>query len=138
MGSEVGPAESLTSQGTDLGSRSRGRSPGGLRLLCLLRTSRRVAAEPAPAAPPAPGTSPHDDVLGGTHAMTELAFAPLVNSTREALAAAPPAAALATFRVESRQTAGLRSDVRIRQFEVGVDEPPTLGGEDTAPNPVEY
>ena len=70
--------------------------------------------------------------------MTELAFAPLVNTTREALAAAPPAAALATFRVESRQTAGLRSDVRIRQFEVGVDEPPTLGGEDTAPNPVEY
>jgi uncharacterized OsmC-like protein len=70
--------------------------------------------------------------------MTEFTFAPLVTATRDTLAAAAPDAALATFRVDSRQTGGLRSDARIRQFEVGVDEPPVLGGADTAPNPVEY
>ena len=70
--------------------------------------------------------------------MTEFTFAPLVATTREVLAGAPPDAALATFRVDSRQIAGLRSDARIRGFDVAVDEPPTLGGRDTAPNPVEY
>jgi len=98
-----------------------------------------VAAKPRPGFP-ARGTSlirsssSSEDHID----MTELAFAPLVATTRQALASAPPSAALATFRVDSRQTAGLRSDVRIRQFDVGVDEPPTLGGADTAPNPVEY
>jgi uncharacterized OsmC-like protein len=70
--------------------------------------------------------------------VSDYTFAPLVRDTRSALSSAPPDAALTTFRVESQQTSGLRSDVRIRQFEVGVDEPPTLGGGDTAPNPVEY
>ncbi len=70
--------------------------------------------------------------------MTEFAFAPLVSATREALAAAPHGAAVHTFRVASRQTSGLRSDARIRSFELAVDEPPLLGGSDTAPNPVEY
>jgi putative redox protein len=70
--------------------------------------------------------------------MTDFGFAPLVSATRDALAAGPPDAALATFRVDSRQVRGLRSDATIRSFEVGVDEPPTLGGADTAPNPVEY
>ena len=69
--------------------------------------------------------------------MTQPNFAPLVRDTRTALSS-PAAAPNVTFRVESRQSAGLRSDVRIRQFDVGVDEPPTLGGADTAPNPVEY
>jgi len=70
--------------------------------------------------------------------VTEFQFAPLVHNTRTALSSAPPDAALTTFRVESQQATGLRSDVRIRNFEVGVDEPPSLGGADTAPNPVEY
>lgn len=70
--------------------------------------------------------------------MTDFAFAPLVRDTRTALGAAPDGATIATFRVDSRQVAGLRSDVRIRGFEIAVDEPPTLGGKDTAPNPVEY
>lgn len=69
--------------------------------------------------------------------MTDFAFAPLVRDTRAALASAPPGATLATFRADSRQIVGLRSDVRIRDFEVAVDEPPTLGGQDSAPNPVE-
>ena len=70
--------------------------------------------------------------------MTDFTFAPLVATTRETLAGAPPAASLATFRVESRQVTGLQSLARVRDFEVGVDEPPVLGGTDTAPNPVEY
>lgn len=70
--------------------------------------------------------------------MTDFTFAPLVRDTRTALTAAPDGATIATFRVDSRQVAGLRSDVHIRDFEVAVDEPPTLGGADTAPNPVEY
>jgi putative redox protein len=70
--------------------------------------------------------------------VTDLAFAPLVRDTRSALSAAPDGATIATFRVDSRQVAGLRSEVRIRDFRIAVDEPPTLGGKDTAPNPVEY
>lgn len=69
--------------------------------------------------------------------MTDFAFAPLVRDTRTALAGAPDGATVATFRADSRQVVGLRSDVRIRDFEIAVDEPPTLGGLDTAPNPVE-
>ncbi len=49
-----------------------------------------------------------------------------------------PGAADATFSVESRQTEGLKSAVTVRQFRVDVDEPAALGGDDTAPNPVEY
>ena len=40
--------------------------------------------------------------------MSDFAFASLVSATRDALAAAPPDAALATFRVDSRQAHGLR------------------------------
>lgn len=46
--------------------------------------------------------------------------------------------ALATFEARSQLADGFRSKVSIRQFEVGVDEPPALAGQDTAPNPVEY
>lgn len=70
--------------------------------------------------------------------MTDFAFAPLVGATRSALAVAPDGGTIVTFRADSRQVAGLRSDVRIRDFEIAVDEPPSLGGADTAPNPVEY
>jgi putative redox protein len=45
--------------------------------------------------------------------------------------------AIATFAADSRQVEGLRSETKIRQFSVTVDEPPTLGGTDTGPNPVE-
>lgn len=69
--------------------------------------------------------------------MTSFGYQQLVHDTAAALGAAPEAA-LATFRVESRQESRLRSRVAIRSFEVGVDEPPSLGGTDTAPNPVEY
>lgn len=52
--------------------------------------------------------------------------------------AATPSSAQATFRVESRQEVGLKSTVRTRSFTFDVDEPPTLGGTDIAPSPVEY
>jgi len=48
-----------------------------------------------------------------------------------------PAHALATFSADSRQVEGLRSETKIRQFSLTVDEPPSLGGTDTGPNPVE-
>src|SRR6476660_8119012 len=45
--------------------------------------------------------------------------------------------AKAVFSVESRQVENLRSEAKIRQFSLTVDEPPTLGGSDAGPNPVE-
>jgi putative redox protein len=49
-----------------------------------------------------------------------------------------PAQAQAAFHAQSRLGDGVNSAVAIRQFHVDVDEPPGLGGQDTAPNPVEY
>ncbi len=57
-------------------------------------------------------------------------------ATRTALQGAPEQAT-ATFEVTSRQVAGLRSEVALRQFTLAVDEPEALGGADSAPNPVE-
>jgi len=50
---------------------------------------------------------------------------------------ANPAHANAVFATDSRQVEGLRSEAKIRQFSIAIDEPPTLGGTDTGPNPVE-
>ena len=50
---------------------------------------------------------------------------------------ANPGNALATFSADSRQVEGLRSETKIRQFSMTIDEPPNLGGTDTGPNPVE-
>ena len=56
----------------------------------------------------------------------------------QAALGAAPAAAQAAFTAQSRLGEGLQSAVAIRQFSVGVDEPASLGGADSAPNPVEY
>ena len=45
--------------------------------------------------------------------------------------------AIATFSADSRQVEGLRSETKIRQFSLTVDEPPMLGGTDAGPNRVE-
>src|SRR5271156_6281671 len=50
---------------------------------------------------------------------------------------ADAANAKAVFSVDSRQVENLRSETKIRQFSLTVDEPPTLGGSDAGPNPVE-
>jgi uncharacterized OsmC-like protein len=49
-----------------------------------------------------------------------------------------PAKAAATFAVESRLVGGFQSSVQTRQFRFHADEPESIGGEDSAPNPVEY
>ncbi len=56
----------------------------------------------------------------------------------QAALSADPAQAQATFHARSRLGDGVNSSVAIRHFGVSVDEPPGLGGRDTAPNPVEY
>jgi putative redox protein len=55
----------------------------------------------------------------------------------QASLSADAANAKAVFSVDSRQVENLRSEARIRQFSLTVDEPPTLGGSDAGPNPVE-
>src|SRR6202046_633316 len=56
---------------------------------------------------------------------------------RRKLACAEAANAKAIFSVDSRQVENLRSEAKIRQFSLTVDEPPNLGGSDAGPNPVE-
>ncbi|MCH8494115.1 MAG: OsmC family protein [Balneolales bacterium] len=46
-------------------------------------------------------------------------------------------AAQATFKATSSLHEGLLADVQIRQFDLVVDEPESLGGTDQGPNPVE-
>ncbi len=63
-------------------------------------------------------------------------FKDVYDTTQSALRAAPDDATV-TFEATSRQVAGLRSEVSVRQFNLAIDEPEALGGQDTAPNPVE-
>lgn len=65
------------------------------------------------------------------------ALSQLFTDTRTALAS-EGAQPTARFSVHSRGSGGLHRAVGIRGFTVEVDEPPALGGEDKAPNPVEY
>lgn len=44
---------------------------------------------------------------------------------------------IARFATTARWDSRLRTDVTARQFAIAVDEPPELGGADTAPNPME-
>jgi putative redox protein len=69
--------------------------------------------------------------------MSSFEFGHVVGANSAGIAA-NPSAGTAHYKVESRQESGLRSDVRIRQFSVPVDEPTSLAGQDSAPSPVEY
>ncbi len=42
-----------------------------------------------------------------------------------------------TFNADTRLVEGFLTDVRIRTFDLHIDEPPALGGTDRGPNPVE-
>ena len=64
-------------------------------------------------------------------------FKTLFDNTQVALRDQPAAAAI-SFETEGRLVDGFRSEVQARQFQINADEPEALGGEDTAPNPVEY
>ncbi len=46
-------------------------------------------------------------------------------------------APIVTFAADSSLVDGYRTEVRIREFGLTVDEPPTIGGGDTGPTPVE-
>jgi len=48
-----------------------------------------------------------------------------------------PENASAVFTVQTRQVEGFRSEATVRQFNVTVDEPEALGGQDAGPSPVE-
>ncbi|WP_307856879.1 OsmC family protein [Mycolicibacter acidiphilus] len=61
-----------------------------------------------------------------------------VVAASEAPAAADPANAQVVFRASATAHDAVASTVKLGRYSVEVDEPPTLGGEDTAPNPVEY
>jgi putative redox protein len=65
-----------------------------------------------------------------------MALHEIIQKTQAALRSDPKEAA-AIFSAASRQVEGLRSEARIRQFTVTIDEPPGLGGTDAGPNPVE-
>ena len=43
-----------------------------------------------------------------------------------------------TFKISGKSAAATKLNVNARQFNLIVDEPATLGGEDAGPNPVEY
>lgn len=49
-----------------------------------------------------------------------------------------PSAKDVTFSVDSKLEQGFRSEINVRDFQFIVDEPESLGGENEAPNPVEY
>lgn len=48
-----------------------------------------------------------------------------------------PTTALHSFSATTRQSDGLSSEARIREFRLVIDEPPALGGADRGPDPVE-
>ncbi|BBY34664.1 hypothetical protein MMIN_27250 [Mycolicibacter minnesotensis] len=53
-------------------------------------------------------------------------------------AAADPATSQVVFRASAVAHDAVASTISLGQYKVEVDEPPALGGENTAPNPVEY
>lgn len=63
-------------------------------------------------------------------------FKQIYDNTQSALRDAPGQSTV-TFEATSRQVAGLRSEVSIRQFKFAVDEPESLGGKDSAASPAE-
>ncbi|BBX11688.1 hypothetical protein MNVM_07690 [Mycobacterium novum] len=83
---------------------------------------------PGRARPPLPLT-------GMTSSTTRLAD--VVAATSDP-AAADPAASQVVFRASAVAHDAVASTITMGRYSVEVDEPPTLGGEDTAPNPVEY
>lgn len=56
----------------------------------------------------------------------------------EAAVTADPANAQAVFKAEAIAHDAVASTVTLGKYRIEVDEPPALGGENAAPNPVEY
>lgn len=70
-------------------------------------------------------------------ATTPNALATAIQQTVEELSAAPEGATTLVFRADTRLLHRVLTEARIRQFTLRVDEPPSLGGADEGPNPVE-
>ncbi|WP_169802428.1 OsmC family protein [Gordonia hydrophobica] len=68
---------------------------------------------------------------------TDTALNAIASATADAVAAKPSNAQV-VFGASAVAGEGVSSDIAIRSFSVSVDEPASLGGGDTAPNPVEY
>jgi len=60
----------------------------------------------------------------------------LISDTQDSLRSNPEQAK-ATFNSRSALKEGFHSEVSLRQHKITVDEPPSLGGTDQGPNPVE-
>ena len=69
--------------------------------------------------------------------MPEFMFKEAYDLKRAELAAANEEQATVTFESQSALQEGFRTEARIRDFHLTVDEPEELGGTDTGPNPVE-
>ncbi len=61
----------------------------------------------------------------------------ITDATRAAVAD-NPAAATAVFKASAQPEGTVGSEITLGKYRVHVDEPPALGGQHTAPNPVEY
>lgn len=61
----------------------------------------------------------------------------ITDATREAVAD-KPAAAHVVFTASAQPEGPVGSQISLGKYRVHVDEPPSLGGQNTAPNPVEY
>jgi uncharacterized OsmC-like protein len=61
----------------------------------------------------------------------------VLDSTERAVHA-DPAAAAALFKARGSSTGAVSTSVELGRHTVQTDEPASLGGQDTAPNPVEY
>ncbi|HET8588352.1 MAG TPA: OsmC family protein [Nakamurella sp.] len=61
----------------------------------------------------------------------------IVDATAEALTA-EPARAVVVFDAAATGHDAVASTIALGEYRVEVDEPPSLGGADTAPNPVQY
>ena len=64
------------------------------------------------------------------------ALATTIDAVRTDLSNAPEPPVV-TFAADSRLASGYRTEVIIRDFNFIVDEPPTIGGDDGGPSPVE-
>ncbi|MEV1292402.1 OsmC family protein [Pseudonocardia sp. NPDC049635] len=75
--------------------------------------------------------------MTSTQTARDTALAGIVDATADAVAQ-DAGNARALFRATGHGGDGVRSEIRIGNHEVVVDEPPALGGENAAPNPVEF
>ncbi|MFP5023103.1 OsmC family protein [Pseudonocardia phyllosphaerae] len=75
--------------------------------------------------------------MTSTQTPRDQALSAIVDATTEAVTQ-DASQAQTLFRATGSSGDGVRSEIRIGDHQVLVDEPPALGGENAAPNPVEF